>query len=89
MAIGRLFTPRQASELTGLAYLQVRRLIASGKLPAKNVGAGSSKPRWVIRECDLEDFLCPPALVKKEKSQRRNKRVPLDANVDREFTYGD
>lgn len=89
MTIGKMFTPREAADLTGFHVLKILRLIKAGKLAAKNVSAGSRQPRWLIRECDLDEFFCPPQALKREKAERRAKQPACDAHIDRRFTYGD
>ena len=76
-----LNTGEVAAEL-GMSTYKVRRLCAQGKLPAINTST-TNRPFWTIRRCDLEDFLTPQSVAKKEKAERRQRRV--DADVKRVF----
>lgn len=56
-----LLTTRDVSRRTGWSVAKVRQLIESGKLPAINTSTGN-RPRWSIRQSDLEAFLTPSGM---------------------------
>lgn len=54
----KYLSPRDVSAITGFSAQKVRQLIQAGLLPAKNTSPGR-RPRYAIRECDLETFMSP------------------------------
>ena len=58
--MGDLLTPREVAERLRLSMDTVYELIRDGKLPARNVGAGSS-PRWRIHSEDVDAYLTRPS----------------------------
>lgn len=80
MAIPKLLTTRQASAATGFSVQKIIRLIDCGRLPAINTSVAGKRPRWSIRESDLEAFFQPSNAVDRfETTGRRRQR--LDAHV--------
>ena len=76
-----ILTTAQVRERTGFSRIKIIKLINSGRLPAVNVGAGDAKPRWAVRECDLNAFFTPTnAKAKKISSARRAARI--DAHIE-------
>ncbi|MCC7334043.1 MAG: helix-turn-helix domain-containing protein [Pirellulaceae bacterium] len=54
----KYLTPREVARLTGFSPQKVRHLIQAGLLPAKDTSSGA-RPRYLIRNHDLESFLTP------------------------------
>ena len=69
-----LLTPPQVAQRYGVSPDTVRGWIASGQLPAVNVGKGS-RPRFRISADALRDFDAkrPPQVVPTARSQRRRR----------------
>lgn len=58
-----LLTVQQVSAETGFSSQKIIRLIAAGKLAAIDTSTGGGrKPRWSIRQEDLDEFLTPKKL---------------------------
>lgn len=55
-----ILTTGDVARQTGWTIAKVRQLVESGKLPAVDTSTGK-RPRWSIRQCDLDAFLTPPA----------------------------
>lgn len=55
----KYFSTREVSVITGFSLQKVRRLIQAGLLPAKNSSPGPHRPRYIVRQNDLESFLTP------------------------------
>ena len=53
----KLLTPSQAADYLAVTPEQVRNLIRRGRLSATNVGTGTKRPLYRIRQQALEDFL--------------------------------
>lgn len=77
----KLLTPPEVAKRTGWSRQKVRDLIAANRLPAINTST-KDRPRWFIRECDLEEFLTPTEKREKPSTPAKPaKRSRLDANV--------
>lgn len=50
---------RDIVQITGFSAQKVRGLIRAGLLPAKNSSPSPDRPRYIVRESDLERFLTP------------------------------
>lgn len=61
----KLLTTTEVSKLTGFSLQKIIRLIDCGKLPAIDTST-NDKPRWSIRQSDLEAFLTPVNVKKPE-----------------------
>ncbi len=70
----KLLTPRQAADYLAVTPEQVRNLIRRGRLSATNVGTGTKRPLYRIRQQALEDFLNrrwqSNSIVRKKKFKR-------------------
>ena len=78
----RLLSTSEVSRRTGWAIPKVRKLIEAGKLPAINTSP-TDRPRWGIREEDLDAFLTPSNVpAPKAKPARRTR---IDASVPKVF----
>lgn len=51
-----VYTPKQVGEILGSAPETVIRWIREGQLKASNLATGS-RPRFVVRPADIDDFL--------------------------------
>lgn len=54
----------------GWSIVKVRTLCESGRLPAVNTSTGD-RPRWHVRESDLEHFLTPGASPSARNAERK------------------
>lgn len=82
--MGNMLSTADIRRITGWSLPRIRSLCASQKLPAVDTSAGSVKPRWEVREEDLEEFLTPKS--KRASAVRRATRTrPIDANVQKVF----
>ena len=54
---GKLLSVTEAMAVTHLARCTIMKYIHDGKLPATNLSYGNKRPRWGIREDDLEQFV--------------------------------
>lgn len=74
-------TPPQAAKRLKVSADKVRKWIADGELKASDVAkSGATRPRWLVDEKDLENFLqrrqpMPPAPVKQRKRRRRGRKA--------------
>lgn len=75
--MGRVLTPRQAAELTGMGIIKILTLCNSGVIGV-NTSRGK-RPTWKIREEDLNAYLTPPS---KQDSVGRSR---IDSNVEKVF----
>lgn len=70
----KLLTPSQAADYLAVTPEQVRNLIRRGRLSATNVGTGTKRPLYRIRQQALEDFLNrrwqSDSIVNKKKFKR-------------------
>jgi hypothetical protein len=71
--MSRLLTPKEIAERLRLKTVdRVYALIHSGELKASNIASGI-KPRWVVEESEVVDFLS-----RREKSPRKKAlRMPV------------
>jgi hypothetical protein len=73
------------ASITGMTIQKIRTLCELGKLPAVNTST-TDRPRWTIRRVDLEAFLTPAAVAKKEAvKQSTARRKRLDEGVERVY----
>lgn len=82
-----LLTTGDVARRTGWTIGKVRALCESGKLPAVDTSTGK-RPRWSIREIDLEAFLTPGPRYPDRNSRPRSRRSgpkPIDADVPKVF----
>ncbi len=83
--MSKILTTGDVARLTGWTIEKVRALCESGKLPAINTSTGK-RPRWSIRECDLDAYLTPPARGSHFVPQPgRRRRQRIDADVAQVF----
>ena len=66
--IGRLFHARDISELYGLSMYEARSIM--NHLPKINISNGDVRPRWVVKQEDVEAYL--------QKRSQRNDMTGLD-----------
>ncbi len=70
------FSPAQVAKSYGSSVDKVRSWITSGKLTAINVGSGKVKPRWRIRQSDLDAFEAARMSKPQPKPARRRRKDP-------------
>jgi hypothetical protein len=56
LATTATISPAQFAERYGIGLKKVLAWLDSGELSAVNVGTGKTKPRWRIRQIDIERF---------------------------------
>jgi len=76
-----LLTVDKVAELLEITRQQVCLLIRSGKLIACNIGLGSKKPRYRIKETDLDLFLSSD----KKRKAKHLTRVRTGTDKVREY----
>lgn len=80
-----LTTGEVASEL-GMTIQKVRKLCELGRLPATNTSTTDNRPRWTIRRVDLDAYLTPKSVAKKEAAKQSTaRRQRIDAHVERVY----
>lgn len=70
------FSPAQVAESYGVCVDTITKKIADGELGAINIGAGKIKPRWRIRQSDLDAFERLRESKKPPKPSRRRRKDP-------------
>lgn len=70
------FTPADLAEQWKCSPDQIRALIADGELEATNIGRGSRRARWIIRQESVEAFLSRRANRKTPKPRHRKPAIP-------------
>ena len=79
-------TTGEVAAITGMTIQKIRTLCELGRLPAVNTSTTENRPRWTIRRVDLEAFLTPAAVAKKEAvKQSTARRKRLDEGVERVY----
>ena len=71
-------TPKDVCERLKISMQTVLGLIRSKRLPATNISS-SKRPKWLIREIDLERMLTPDD--EPQEAVRRPRRRRLDEGV--------
>lgn len=79
----RLLSTGEVREITGWSKSKIRTLCETGRLPAINTST-TARPRWEVRECDLEIFCTPVAIAKTQERQTKPRRR-IDEGVKRVF----
>lgn len=51
------FNVAETAKRIGCSHAAVYKLINSGELKAQNCGWGRTKPRWLVREDDLRNYM--------------------------------
>jgi hypothetical protein len=67
---------REAAQRIRSSEDRILRLIASGALRASNVGAGATRPRWIIAADDLDAFVRARANQPSTPTRRRRRQTP-------------
>lgn len=57
MTIPKVYSYKEAGALLGVSHDTVNRLVQAGRLRAVNVSAGTTRPRFRVREDDLVKFI--------------------------------
>ncbi len=76
MSLGITFSPAQVAESYGMSVDTITKKIADGELGAINVGSGKLKPRWRIRQSDLDAFEQARESKKPPTPSRRRRKDP-------------
>ena len=71
-----LLTPEEAAERLKVSPEHIRALIRNGRLPATNIGTGSKRPLYRIRESAIAAFLAAGLQPARHERPRRLKRLP-------------
>ena len=66
-----VLTPPQVGKLLGVDSATVRSWIRSGQLKASNVGKGGQRPRFRVRQSDVDAFLKSRQPQVRTKAKRR------------------
>lgn len=53
----KLYTPQQVADAIGIPYMQVYRLIKSGRMKAENYAKTGYTPRYKVRAEDVQSYL--------------------------------
>jgi excisionase family DNA binding protein len=72
------YSVRQVAESLGIGRDKILRWIAAGLLPAMNLGAGSTRPRWRISREALDAFLKSRQTAPQQQSRRHPKAAVRD-----------
>lgn len=83
MSESKLLKVREVAERLGVCSSSVLTLIRNGRLPAVDVSVSRGvKPRWRIKQSDLETFLTP---VNEKPASRPRKRRQVGPSVEQVF----
>jgi hypothetical protein len=80
-----ILTPGEIAQIADWPIQRVQALCRSGQLPAKNISLGTKKPRWIIRRCDWEAFICPDNAFCPPSTRRAGRQQRIDAGVPKVF----
>jgi len=79
-------TAPEAAKIARVTPQKIRALIEGGRLAAVNTSTTDNRPRWSIRRCDLEAFLTPATVAKREASRAAaSRRQRIDRDVPKVF----
>lgn len=71
------------AKITGFSAQKVRLLIAMGRLRAINTSTGVKRPKWMVTEEALDDFLTAKSVGTAEK--KPEKRIRIDRHLPQIF----